>query len=122
MSTEPLFAIIDDDEAVRQALCELLEVAGLAGAAYAGAAAFLADHAPGRFAAVVTDLNLPGMSGQQLQQHLSCIDPKLPVIVISAHSDPATRARCLASGASAYLTKPVNDRLLLSHLGAAPRR
>lgn len=122
MSLEPLFAIVDDDEAVRQALSELLEVSGWRCLTFADAPAFLAAHAPGRFAAVVTDLNLPGQSGLQLQQHLRGVEPALPVIVISAHSEAGIRARCLASGAIAYLTKPIRDEMLLVHLAAAAGR
>jgi FixJ family two-component response regulator len=118
----PLFAIIDDDEALRQALAELLEVFGYDSQTFDGAERFMADHAPGRFAGVVTDLNLMGASGLQLQTRLRLIEPDLPVIVISAQSDPATRARVLASGAAAYLTKPINDQVLLRHLIAALSR
>jgi two-component system, LuxR family, response regulator FixJ len=122
LSTAPLFAIVDDDEALRQALAELLEVSGFDSRIFADADAFLVDYAPGRFAGLVTDLNLPGMNGQQLQQQMRLVDPCLPVIVISAHSDPAIRARVLASGALAYLTKPINDEVLLRHLAAALSR
>lgn len=122
MFTEPLFAIVDDDEAVRQALSELLEVAGLNSLTYADADAFLAAYGPGRFTALVTDLNLPGRTGLQLLQHLRCVDPPLPVIVISAQSDATARARCQAAGAVAYLTKPINDQALLTHLAAAAGR
>lgn len=119
MSTEALFAIVDDDEAVREALSELLEVSGWPCLTFADADTFLTAYARGRFAAVVTDLHLPGRNGLQLQQHLRCVDPDLPVIVISAQSDAAVRARCLASGAAAYLTKPINDKVLLEHLATA---
>ena len=122
LSTEPLFAIIDDDEAVRQALSELLEVAGFNSLTFADADAFLAAYHPGLFAALVTDLNLPRRSGLQLQQYLRRVDPSLIVIVISAQSDATTRARCLASGATAYLTKPIDDQALLALLAAALAR
>ena len=122
MSPVPVFAIIDDDEALRQALAELLEVFGYDCLTFDGAESFLADHAPGRFAGVVTDLNLLGESGLQLQGRLRLIEPALPVIVISAQTDPATRARVLASGAVAYLAKPINDQVLLRHLVAVLSR
>jgi two-component system response regulator FixJ len=122
LSPVPQFAIIDDDEALRQALAELLEVFGYDCRTFDGAESFLIEHAPGRFAGVVTDLNLMGESGLALQQRLRLAEPALPVIVISAQSDPATRARVLASGAVAYLTKPINDQVLLRHLIAALSR
>ena len=104
---------------MREALSELVEVFDFACMAFDGTESFLAAHAPGRFAGLVTDLNLLGESGLQLQQRLKLIDPDLPVIIISAQTDPSTRARALASGALAYLTKPINDQVLLRHLNAA---
>jgi two-component system response regulator FixJ len=119
LSSVPLFAIVDDDKAMREALSELVEVFDFACLTFDGGESFLAAHAPGRFAGLVTDLNLLGESGLQLQQRLKTLDPSLPVIIISAQTDPATRARALASGAMAYLTKPINDQVLLRYLNAA---
>ena len=104
---------------MREALAELIEVFDFACLTFDGGESFLAAHAPGRFAGLVTDLNLLGESGLQLQQRMKTLDPALPVIIISAQTDPATRARVLASGALAYLTKPINDQVLLRHLHAA---
>ena len=119
LSIAPLFAIVDDDKAMREALAELIEVFDFACLTFDGCESFLAAHAPGRFAGLVTDLNLLGESGLQLQQRLKTLDPALPVIIISAQTDPATRMRALASGALAYLTKPINDQVLLRYLNAA---
>jgi FixJ family two-component response regulator len=115
----PIFAIVDDDRAMREALSELLEVFDFGCLTFDGSESFLAAHTPGCFAGLVTDLNLLGESGLQLQQRLKTLEPALPVIIISAQTDPATRARVLASGALAYLTKPINDQVLLRHLNAA---
>ena len=122
LSIAPLFAIVDDDKAMREALAELIEVFDFACLTFDGCESFLAAHAPGRFAGLVTDLNLLGESGLQLQQRLKTLDPALPVIIISAQTDPATRMRALASGALAYLTKPINDQALLRYLNAALSR
>jgi len=119
LSSVPLFAIVDDDKAMREALAELIEVFDFACLTFDGSESFLAAHAPGRFAGLVTDLNLLGESGLQLQQRLKTLDPALPVIIISAQADLATRTRALASGAMAYLTKPINDQVLLGRLNAA---
>lgn len=119
LSIVPLFAVVDDDKAMREALSELIEVFDFACLTFDGGESFMAAYAPGRFAGLVTDLNLAGESGLQLQQRMKALDPPLPVIIISAQTDPATRARVLASGALAYLTKPINDQVLLRHLNAA---
>lgn len=119
MSSVPIFAVVDDDKAMREALAELIEVFAFACLTFDGSESFLAAHTPGRFAGLITDLNLLGESGLLLQQRMKTLDPALPVIIISAQTDPATRARVLASGALAYLTKPINDQVLLRHLHAA---
>ena len=106
MSTVPLFAIVDDDRAMREALSELVEVFDFACMAFDGTESFLAAHAPGRFAGLVTDLNLLGESGLQLQQRLKLIDPDLPVIIISAQTDPSTRARARRRGSGTRPRRP----------------
>lgn len=116
MSNLPLFAVVDDDEAMREALAELIEVFDFDCLTFDGSESFMEAYKPMRFAALITDLNLVGESGLQLQRRLSRIDPAFPVIIISAQADAATRARALSSGALAYLTKPLDDRLLLKHL------
>ena len=119
LPTVPLFAIVDDDTAMREALTELVEVFDFACEAFNGSESFLAAFAPGRFDALITDLNLIGETGLQLQQRLKILDPSLPVIIVSAQTDPATRSRVLSSGALAYLSKPINDEVLLRHLNTA---
>lgn len=119
MSTVPLIALVDDDAAVREALSDLLEVFDFECRAFDGSESFLAAHVPGVFSCLVTDLNLLGASGLQLLERLRVLEPGLPVIVISAQWDPALRAQALRSGAIAYLTKPLNDQVLLRHLVAA---
>ena len=115
----PLIAIVDDDMAVRDALTDLIEVFGFEGRAFDSSESFLAAHTPGLFDCLITDLNLVGESGLQLQQRLQELEPRLPVIVISAQTDPAGRARALGFGALAYLIKPINDQVLLRHLASA---
>jgi FixJ family two-component response regulator len=126
LASAPLIAIVEDDDAMREALVELVESFGFQGRAYASGESFLAAHAPGLFSCLVTDLNLLGESGLRLQQRLDALEPSLPVIIVSAEADPAVRAQALRSGALAYLTKPVNEQVLLRHLisalGRAPSR
>lgn len=114
-----LIALVEDDAALRDALADLLEVVELRCETFADGESFLAAHAPGRFGCLVTDLNLPGASGLQVLERLKALEAPLPVVVISAQSDPAVRAQVLQAGALAYLTKPLNDQVLLRHLTAA---
>jgi len=114
-----MIAIVEDDVAMREALADLMEVFGFEARAFDSGEAFLSVHAPGLFGCLITDLNLKGESGLQLQRRLRAVEPSLPVIVISAQPDSSARAMALASGALAYLTKPINDQVLLAHLTQA---
>jgi FixJ family two-component response regulator len=119
LASPPLIAIVEDDAAMRDALADLIEVFGFEAHAFDSSESFLVAHAPGRFGCLISDLNLPGESGVQLRRRLHTLEPSLPVIIISAQASPAARALALGCGALAYLTKPINDQLLLQHLTLA---
>jgi FixJ family two-component response regulator len=116
LSTAPLIALVDDDLAVREALADLIEVLDLRCQPFDGGESFLARHVPGLFSCVVTDLNLLGLSGLELLERLTVLEPTLPVIVISARTDPDARGRALQSGAVAFLAKPIASQVLHRHL------
>jgi two-component system response regulator FixJ len=115
----PVIAVVDDDEAMREALSELLQVLALSCRTFDGAEAFLAAYAPGSFDCLITDIRMPGMNGLELQQKLKSLGSTIPVIVVTASTDPLIRSRALKDGALAYLSKPVNDEVLIRHLMAA---
>lgn len=117
--TPPVVAIVDDDQAMREALFELLQVAGLSARTYEGANALLADYQPGAVDVVVTDVRMPGVDGLELQERLHRLDPSMPVVFVTGSSDPATRRRAVAAGAYAYLSKPIGDVELMGTLWAA---
>lgn len=119
MSEIPVIAIVDDDDAIREALSDLLMVSGLACVAYDGAAAFLSDLPRRRFACLVTDVRMPGMSGIELIEQLHSADMALPVIVLTSVRDEKAHDRALALGARDWLMKPVADDRLLAALGSA---
>jgi FixJ family two-component response regulator len=116
MVTEQLVAVIDDDESVRKALIRLLRSANLAGLAFPSARAFLEAFMGLPIDCIVLDLQMPDMTGLELQRHLRVSHPDLrvPIIIITAHDEPGSRERCIAAGASAYLRKPVESGVLLS--------
>lgn len=116
MSKTPVIAIVDDDEAVREAFCDLLQVEGLSARTFDSAVAFLAQYAPGRFDCVVTDVRMPEIDGIEMQQRLRVLGASIPVIFITSATDAATRQRALAGGAIAWFTKPVADEALLGQL------
>lgn len=115
----PTVAIVDDDEAVREALGDLLMVSGLACHTFAGAASFLAARAEGHFDCLITDIRMPGMTGMELIERLHDEGTGLPVIVLSSVLDEQARAHALSLGARAWFTKPVSDERLLGAIAAA---
>lgn len=82
----------------------------------------MAEYAAGGFDCLITDLSMPGRSGLDLLQQLRSIGSPMPVIIVTADSNPATRSRAMKGGAHAYLTKPVSSVTLLRHLRSALKR
>lgn len=115
-------AIVDDDEAVRDALSDLLLVEGMSSRTFDRAEALLAECEPGRFGCVIADLKMPGMGGLELLRRLRSFKPSVPVIIITSDEDPMTRSQALEGGAEACLAKPVADHVLLGHLKSALAR
>ncbi|KRR28959.1 hypothetical protein CQ13_19205 [Bradyrhizobium retamae] len=121
MSKAPIVAIVDDDEAVREALSELLLVLDLSCRTFDRAEVFMAEYVAGSFDCLITDVRMPGHSGLDLLQHLRSIGSAIPVIVITADTNPATPSHAMRYGAYAYLTKPIETEALLRHLQSAMR-
>ena len=68
---------------------------------------------------MIVDLQMPNMTGLELQHHLARDGIKIPTIVITAHDEPGTRERCIAAGAAAYLLKPIRKATLLTAVSMA---
>jgi FixJ family two-component response regulator len=113
----PLVAIIDDDESVRESLPDLIRELGYAARAFASAEEFLAFD--GVAECLVLDVAMPGMSGPELQQHLTLRGHTVPVIFITALADKSLASTLLERGAVACLLKPFSEQHLRIALGAA---
>lgn len=98
-------AVVDDDEKVCRSFGRLLRAAGLQSITYPSAEAFLADAKQPRFDCLVLDVQLGGMSGIELVQHLTAAGAAPPFIFITAHDDPAARDQAEATGCAAYFQK-----------------
>jgi len=115
----PPIAIVDDEESVRRSLRRLLVASQLDATAYASGQEFL-DSLGGRQPdCLVLDLQMPGLTGLEVQRVLSGARVRFPTIIITAHDEPEARARCLSAGAVAYLCKPLHDELLLNAIATA---
>ncbi len=117
MATEAPVIVIDDHEGVRASLRALLESVGLTVRDYPAAEDYLADMAPG--ACLLVDVNMPGMSGLELQQELVRRKIRLPLIVMTGQADVALAVRAMKSGALDFLEKPVDGKLLLESVRRA---
>lgn len=121
---EPHFcniAIVDDDDAVRVGLSSLLRSYGYAAQAFESARALLdaGGAALDRFHCVITDLQMPGMSGIELLEELRRQGKALPLILMTAFPEAALRKRALQGGASCFLSKPFDAHQLLGCLRSA---
>jgi len=119
VSVQHHVAIVDDDKAVRTALRRLLRCAHHKAEAYGSGREFLKDldqHTPD---CVVLDVQMPEMSGLQIQQRLSEIGVSVPVVMITGHDEAGAQEACLAAGASSYLRKPLDRSVLLEAIERA---
>ena len=116
---EPHVAVVDDEEPVRKALMRLMRSAGLSVETFASGAEFLKSIDTRLPDCVVLDLHMPQMNGFTVQAHLARKCADLPVIIVTGHDLPNARDRAMAGGASAFLRKPVLDRILLGAISAA---
>ena len=119
MSELPLIAVVDDDEAIREAIQSLLRSVGFRAAVFASAEDFCHAGPLQATACLIVDVRMPRMSGLELQRQLAMADCPIPLIFITAQSDEATRARALRAGAVAFLDKPFSDEVLLRAVQAA---
>jgi FixJ family two-component response regulator len=112
-------SIVDDDESIREALKGLMRSARFHAEAFASAEEFLASERLHDTACLILDVNLPGMSGFELQSHLNVQKRGIPLIFITAHADDASRQRALKSGAVEFLNKPVRRETLFRAIQSA---
>jgi FixJ family two-component response regulator len=117
----PLISIIDDDESMRRAVVALIRSAGYKARGFASAEEFLGNGAVANFACIITDIQMPGMSGMELKQHLLTIQSPVPVIMITARHDLDLEGKALASGAVCFLRKPFEADVLIHCLERALR-
>jgi DNA-binding NtrC family response regulator len=112
--TEALVYVVDDDASAREGMARLIRSAGLMTKTFASGEAFLATPRPKMPSCLVLDVNLPGVSGLELQQELTKSEVQVPIVFLTGHGDIPMTVRALKAGATDFLTKPVDDELLLN--------
>src|ERR1700751_6121620 len=110
---ETLVYVVDDDASAREGVAGLLRSAGGKAKTYASGEEFLAAP-PTTRGCVLLDLNLPGVSGLDVQQQLAKSSVHVPIIFLTGHGDIPTTVRAVKAGAANFLTKPFDDEELLS--------
>jgi FixJ family two-component response regulator len=114
-----MISIVDDDESVREATKGLVKSLGYTAATFASAEEFLQSRWINDTACVISDMQMPGLSGVEMQSRLIAQGNSTPIIFVSGCSDERTRARALKAGAIGFLSKPFNEERLIEYLRAA---
>ena len=122
MADGHLISIVDDDDSMRDALVGLVRSLGHDARGFASAEDFLACDDLDRFSCAITDIQMPGMSGFELKRQLDERHGTLPVIMITARSEPGVREKAISSGAACFLRKPFETETLVECLKKALER
>ena len=118
-----LVLVVDDDRSFRKAVSRLLQAAGYEVASYDSAQQLL-EHLPqdDRPSCILLDVQIPGLSGPELQNRLSAADSFLPIVFLTGHGDIPTSVQAIKAGAEDFLTKPVSKEVLLDAIDRAVAR
>ncbi len=112
MNTKQTVFVIDDDKAIRDGICDLVEGLAFQAEAYASAEDFLDCYTPDRDGCLVLDVRMPGMSGLELQARLKDDGISMPIIVITGHGDVPMAVRAMQEGAIDFIEKPFREQAL----------
>jgi DNA-binding NtrC family response regulator len=118
----PLVCVIDDEPSIRESLSNLLRSAGLKVRAFPSAKEFLTSQPLEGLSCLVLDVQLPGISGLDLQQELRNGDAQIPIIFMTGYGDIPMSVRAMKAGAVEFMTKPFRDEDLLSAVDQAIKR
>ena len=116
---DPKVLVVDDDASVRVALRRLIRSAGFAVETFASAEDLLETWPSDTSGCLIVDVQMPGLSGLELQTKLAASGSTVPIIFITAHDDPNVRSRALNGGATDFLEKPFDDEELIAAIHTA---
>jgi len=117
-ATAPIY-LVDDDDAVRDALAMMLRAAGRTVETFDSAESFVEQRGNASDGCLVLDLRMDGMSGLELQEVLSERQSSLPILFLTGHGDVPSAVRAIKRGAADFIEKPVDDKRLLSAIDHA---
>lgn len=116
---EGIVYVVDDDPSIRRALHGLVNSAGWAAETFPDAPAFLAAKRPDRPGCLVLDVQLPGLTGLDLQTRLAEVNEALPIIFLTGRGDIPISVRAMKAGAIDFLTKPFSEPELIAAIRRA---
>ena len=114
-----MIAIVDDDEALREAMRSLVRSLGYGVSTFGSAEEFLKSEQVSDISCLITDLQMPGLSGLDLQDLLIARGHRFPIIFITGYPNETARARAMRAGAIGFLSKPFNADHLIGYLERA---
>ena len=117
--TSKLIAVIDSDESILDSLCDLIESAGLVARRFGSAEEFLEYDLHREVGCLIAEIEMPGMSGLELQARLKEEQCNIPIIFITSNGSGRTRIHAMREGAVEFLRKPLDLQLLLETVRAA---
>ena len=117
--TSKLIAVIDDDESMQDSLLDLIESAGLVVRCFGSAEEFLEYDLHGEVGCLIAEIQMPGMSGLELQARLKEEQCNIPIIFITSNAGARMRIQAMREGAVEFLAKPLDYQLLLKTVRAA---
>jgi FixJ family two-component response regulator len=107
-------SVVDDDESMRRMLSRGIQAAGFDVAVFNSAEEFLDSGNPSNSDCLVLDVDLPGMNGIELQQHLNESGTDISIIFMSGHADDRIKKRALEAGAAGFFSKPLSISTLVA--------
>jgi FixJ family two-component response regulator len=119
LSEATTISIIDDDALARDGIRELVESLGYEAVTFVSAEHFLESEVVAKTACLITDIQMPGLSGLELQEALQAQGYRTPVILITAYPSEQQRNRALSAGAIGFLSKPFEEHSLVECLTLA---
>src|ERR1700745_4383805 len=122
MSQSQMVSIVDDDPLAREGIKELVESLGYRTRAFVSAQDFLQSGAITKTGCLITDLQMPGLNGLELQERLQAQGCHMPVILITAYPNEKHRSRAMSAGAIGFLSKPFEEQSLVECLAIAVKR
>lgn len=117
-----MISIIDDDALARDGIRELVESLGYESLTFVSAEHFLESGSVDKTNCLITDIQMPGLSGLELQEKLQAQGYRTPIILITAYPNEQQRNRALGAGAIGFLCKPFEERSLIECLDQAMNR